>query len=58
MHEMTITFDFGAFLAHAHQVNPKLRVFPVSAQTGEGLASWYDWLRELALEQGAAGAHP
>jgi len=51
-----LSFDVGAFLAHAHQVNPKLRVFPVSAQTGEGLVSWYDWLRELTLEN-AAGVH-
>ena len=31
---------------------------PVSAQTGEGLAEWYGWLRELLLEVGAHGAHP
>ncbi|HKA14151.1 MAG TPA: hydrogenase nickel incorporation protein HypB [Myxococcota bacterium] len=49
-----VSFDVGAFLAHAHHVNPKLRVFPVSAQTGEGLAAWYDWLLELLLEAGGS----
>ncbi len=54
-----LSFDVGAFLAHAHQVNPKLRVFQVSAQTGEGLATWYDWLRELRLDvQATEEAHP
>ena len=51
------SFKVDAFLAHAHRVNPKLRVFPVSAQTGEGLAAWYDWLRELRLDPGAHGVH-
>src|SRR5262249_58039642 len=49
-----VSFDVGAFLAHAHHVNRKLRVFPVSAQTGEGLAAWYDWLLELLLEAGGS----
>ena len=53
-----LAFDVGAFLAHAQRVNPKLRVFPTSAQTGEGLAAWYDWLREVRLDLGAHGAHP
>jgi len=53
-----LSFDVSAFLGHAHRVNPKLRVFPVSAQTGEGLAAWYDWLRELRFELGAHGAQP
>jgi hydrogenase nickel incorporation protein HypB len=52
-----LAFDVSAFLGHAHQVNPKLRVFPVSAQTGEGLAPWYDWLREMRLSTHAHGAH-
>ena len=53
-----LSFDVSAFLGHAHRVNPKLRVFPVSAQTGEGLAAWYDWLRELRFELAAHGAQP
>jgi len=26
--------------------NPKARVIPISAQTGEGMDAWYQWLRE------------
>ncbi len=34
---------------NALAVNPRLRIFPVSAYTGEGLDVWYDWLAgELA----------
>jgi hydrogenase nickel incorporation protein HypB len=41
-----VTFDVDRFLGFARQVNPSLRVFPVSATRGEGLADWYGWLRE------------
>ena len=27
-------------------MNPRLRVLEVSATRGDGLAAWYDWLRE------------
>ena len=30
---------------NALQVNPRLKIFPVSAYTGEGLDRWYSWLR-------------
>ena len=36
-------------LDNALTVNPRLKIFPVSAYTGEGLGAWYGWLRgELA----------
>ena len=36
-------------LDNALAVNPRLKIFPVSAYTGEGLGAWYGWLRgELA----------
>ena len=31
----------------AKALNPMIKVFPVSATTGEGLDRWYDWLRKL-----------
>jgi hydrogenase nickel incorporation protein HypB len=51
-----VAFDVGAFVRHAHNVNAKLRA---SAQTGEGLAAWYDWLREQrpAANAAAQGAN-
>jgi hydrogenase nickel incorporation protein HypB len=30
----------------ALKVNPGLTIFEISCKTGEGLGSWYDWLRE------------
>ena len=30
--------------------NPKLKIFPVSAKTGEGMRAWTDWLRQQVGE--------
>lgn len=40
-----IPFDVDRCLAYAHQVNPDLRIFQVSALSGQGLDAWYHWLR-------------
>ncbi len=40
-----LTFDVVRCLDYAREVNPRITVFQVSAQTGEGLPRWYDWLR-------------
>ncbi|MEJ2031995.1 MAG: hydrogenase nickel incorporation protein HypB, partial [Deltaproteobacteria bacterium] len=32
----------------ARMINPKIRIFPISTYTGEGLAEWYNWLLEQA----------
>ena len=42
-----VNFDVARCLDYAHQVNPDLKVFQVSAVSGEGLAEWYAWLRGL-----------
>lgn len=41
-----VDFDVPACTANARLVNPDLRVLLVSATTGEGLDSWYRWLRQ------------
>jgi hydrogenase nickel incorporation protein HypB len=41
-----VAFDRDRCLEYARQVNPHLRVYPLSATTGTGLEAWYDWLRE------------
>lgn len=41
-----LDFDLERFLSNARQVNPRLRVFRVSAARGDGLAAWYAWVRE------------
>ena len=39
-------FDVDRVLEYAGQVNPDLPIIEVSATRGDGLATWYDWLRE------------
>jgi hydrogenase nickel incorporation protein HypB len=39
-------FDMEKVEEYAHQRNPKLKIFPISAKTGEGIDSLCDWLRE------------
>ncbi len=43
-----VAFDRDACLRFAREVNPRLRVFEVSATRGDGLDAWYAWLREEA----------
>jgi hydrogenase nickel incorporation protein HypB len=40
-----LNFDVERCLNAARQVNPHIKVFQVSALTGEGLEGWYDWLK-------------
>lgn len=42
-----VSFDVERCLAYARQVNPELKIFQVSAVSGEGLAEWYGWLRSM-----------
>ncbi len=54
-----LAFDVEACLAMAFQVNPDLRVFRVSAATGEGLEAWTDWVAgQVAAAPAGAGALP
>jgi hydrogenase nickel incorporation protein HypB len=39
-----LDFDVAAFLANAQRINAGLRVFALSARSGEGVASFCDWL--------------
>lgn len=39
-------FDLEKVQEYAHARNPKLKIFPLSAKTGEGMDAWTDWLRE------------
>jgi hydrogenase nickel incorporation protein HypB len=40
-----LRFDLDRCLDLARRVNPGLRIFCLSAQRGDGLGDWYDWLR-------------
>ena len=39
-------FDMDKVVEYAHRRNPNLKIFPISAKTGEGMADWCDWLRQ------------
>jgi hydrogenase nickel incorporation protein HypB len=50
-----VDFDVSRALGNARQVNPEIAVLQLSARTGDGLASWYEWLRsELIASRDAA----
>lgn len=40
-----VQFDVERCIEYARQVNPNIRIFQVSATTGEGLEEWYNWLK-------------
>lgn len=40
-----VSFDVDRCLDCAHQVNPQMQIFQVSATADTGLDRWYDWLR-------------
>jgi len=46
-----VPFDTARFIEGVRQVNPIVRVIPVSALRGDGLAEWYDWVREQATQR-------
>lgn len=44
-----IEFDVARAIDNARMVSPGIEVLTLSARTGEGLARWYDWLREQRM---------
>ena len=38
-------FDMEKVTEYAFARNPKLKIFPISAKTGEGMESWIEWLK-------------
>ncbi|MGZ5052280.1 MAG: hydrogenase nickel incorporation protein HypB [Methylobacter sp.] len=46
-----LDFDSEQCIKYAKQVNPRIKVLPLSAKTGEGMDNWLRWLKaELALQ--------
>jgi hydrogenase nickel incorporation protein HypB len=50
-----VGFSVARFTECAHRVNPRARLMPLSAQSGEGLDAWLDHLRALAGGATAVG---
>lgn len=40
------TFDLDLCIDHVKKLNKDIKIFPVSAKTGEGMDAWENWLRE------------
>ncbi|GAB6110029.1 hydrogenase nickel incorporation protein HypB [Fusibacter bizertensis] len=38
-------FDMNAVRERAEKLNPNVKVIPISARTGEGIAEWSEWLK-------------
>ena len=47
-----LNFDVQRCLEYAKQVNPNIRIFQVSATTGEGLEGLYNWLSQEEVNSG------
>lgn len=43
-------FDMEKVKEYAHARNPKLKIFPICAKTGEGMDEWCLWLKEQVHE--------
>ena len=43
-------FDIAALRDRVAKLNPKIKIIPISAKTGEGIGEWADWLRAAAAE--------
>ena len=41
-------FDIDKVKEYEWKRNPNLKIFPISAKTGEGMEAWYSWLKEEA----------
>jgi hydrogenase nickel incorporation protein HypB len=40
--------NLDRYIAHIRKVNPTATILPISAQTGDGMAAWFGWLRRFA----------
>lgn len=43
-HAGAIDFDLSRIEEDTRRLNKDIKIFPISAKTGEGMQSWYDWL--------------
>ena len=43
---MQVSFDLEKCMERVQFLNPKIKIFPVSAKSGEGMKEWEEWLIE------------
>ena len=51
-----LRFDVERCIAYAREVNPGIEVMRVSAETGEGMSTWYAWLKDRVVSTQQAEA--
>ena len=51
-------FDMEKVTQYARARNPRIRIFPISAKTGEGIDALTAWLRDCTNEWNHSGAAP
>ncbi|MBR0130434.1 MAG: hydrogenase nickel incorporation protein HypB [Firmicutes bacterium] len=44
------SFDIEKFKERVYNINPRIKIFPVSAKTGEGMSELEEWLRQQVRE--------
>jgi hydrogenase nickel incorporation protein HypB len=49
-----VPFSVDRCLEYVRRANPRIRVFPTSALSGEGLDAWYAWLQSRVLPMAVA----
>jgi len=45
-----VDFNLDRVRSDARKLNKDIEIFPLSARTGEGMDSWYDWLRRQVAQ--------
>ena len=43
-------FDLEACEKYVRRLNPNIKIIPISARTGEGIAEWAEWLRSAVKD--------
>jgi len=41
-----VEYDIGKMCDQSRKLNPHLEIIQISCKTGEGLSSWFDWLKD------------
>lgn len=52
-----VDVDLQRIEANVRQMNPTVKIIPVSAKTGEGLEDWFDWVESTVSQRPVAIAH-
>ncbi|MEB3162698.1 MAG: hydrogenase nickel incorporation protein HypB [Prochlorothrix sp.] len=47
-----VAVEIDRIIANVRQINPGVVILPVSAQTGDGLGAWFEWVRDRCGDRG------